>query len=221
MTFNAINWNKIEDEKDSEVWGRMTSNFWLPEKIALSNDLDSWNLMPIEEREAVIKVFAGLTLLDTLQSSIGAISLMQDAVTPHEEACLTFIAAMESIHAKSYSSIFSTLCKTSEIDEAFDWVTKNKFLQKKAEIVSKYYDGKDPVMRKVASVFLESFLFYSGFYLPLRLSARSKLPNTGDIIKLIISDEAVHGYYIGYKYQKAIERFSIEDKIFLKPITSS
>jgi ribonucleoside-diphosphate reductase beta chain len=33
------------------------------------------------------------------------------------------------------------------------------------------------------------------------LSSRSKLTNTADMIRLIISDEAVHGYYIGYKFQ--------------------
>ena len=26
---SAINWNKIEDDKDLEVWNRLTSNFWL------------------------------------------------------------------------------------------------------------------------------------------------------------------------------------------------
>ena len=30
--FEAINWNKIQDEKDLEVWDRLTGNFWLPEK---------------------------------------------------------------------------------------------------------------------------------------------------------------------------------------------
>lgn len=216
MTIKAINWNKIEDEKDAEVWGRMTSNFWLPEKIALSNDINSWSVMPKEETEATIKVFTGLTMLDTLQSSVGAVSLMEDAVTPHEEACLTFIAAMESIHAKSYSSVFSTLCTSTQIEEAFAWAENNNFLQKKSYIVKKYYDGKDPVMKKVASVFLESFLFYSGFYLPLRLSARSKITNTADIIKLIIADEAVHGYYIGYKFQRTVADFSAKEKEELK-----
>ncbi len=28
----AINWNRIEDDKDLEVWNRLTGNFWLPEK---------------------------------------------------------------------------------------------------------------------------------------------------------------------------------------------
>src|SRR5699024_6122680 len=38
-TYQAINWNHIEDDKDLEVWNRLTTNFWLPEKVPLSNDL--------------------------------------------------------------------------------------------------------------------------------------------------------------------------------------
>ena len=37
----------------------------------------------------------------------------------------TNIAFMESVHAKSYSSIFSTLCSTEQIDAAFDWSENN------------------------------------------------------------------------------------------------
>ena len=69
-----------------------------------------------------------------------------------------------------------------------------------------YYQGDDPLKRKVASTLLESFLFYSGFYLPMYWSSRAKLTNTADLIRLIIRDEAVHGYYIGYKFQKGLEK---------------
>ena len=34
----AINWNRLQDEKDLEVWNRLTANFWLPEKVPLSKD---------------------------------------------------------------------------------------------------------------------------------------------------------------------------------------
>ena len=37
----AINWNRLEDDKDAEVWDRLTSNFWLPEKVPVSNDIPS------------------------------------------------------------------------------------------------------------------------------------------------------------------------------------
>ena len=213
---SAINWNRVPDEKDAEVWDRLTGNFWLPEKVPVSNDIQSWHTLTEYEKQLTMRVFTGLTLLDTIQGTVGAVSLIPDATTPHEEAVLTNIAFMESVHAKSYSSIFSTLCSTKEIDEAFRWSEENEQLQRKAQIVMDYYRGDDPLKRKVASTLLESFLFYSGFYLPMYWSSRAKLTNTADLIRLIIRDEAVHGYYIGYKFQRAMERETAERRQELK-----
>lgn len=213
----AINWNRLQDDKDLEVWNRLTINFWLPEKVPLSNDIQSWSLLRPEERQLTTHVFTGLTLLDTIQSRFGAMALMADAVTPHEEACLANIAFMEAVHARSYSSIFSTLCSTAEIDEAFRWSEDNPHLQKKAQLILEEYKAdSDPLKKKVASVFLESFLFYSGFYLPMHWSSRAKLTNTADMIRLIIRDEAVHGYYIGYKFQRGFEKLAPADQAALK-----
>ena len=217
----AINWNRIQDDKDLEVWNRLVNNFWLPEKVPLSNDIQSWNTLTPDEQTLTMRVFTGLTLLDTIQGTVGAVSLIPDAITPHEEAVYTNIAFMESVHAKSYSSIFSTLCSTKEIDEAFRWSTENEFLQKKAHIVMDYYRGDDPLKRKVASTLLESFLFYSGFYLPMHWSSRAKLTNTADLIRLIIRDEAVHGYYIGYKVQRGLEQVDQARRDEIKDYTFS
>ncbi|SNT32572.1 class 1b ribonucleoside-diphosphate reductase subunit beta [Rhodococcoides kyotonense] len=216
---SAINWNRVQDDKDSEVWERLTSNFWLPEKVPVSNDIPSWGTLHAVEKQLTMRVFTGLTLLDTIQGTVGAVSLIPDAITPHEEAVYTNIAFMESVHAKSYSSIFSTLSATRDIDDAFRWSEENPNLQRKAEIVLDYYKGDDPLKRKVASTLLESFLFYSGFYLPMYWSSRAKLTNTADLIRLIIRDEAVHGYYIGYKYQKGLEKVSEERREELKNYT--
>jgi ribonucleoside-diphosphate reductase beta chain len=218
---DAINWNKIEDEKDLEVWNRLTGNFWLPEKVPLSNDVKSWGTLTDEEQQLTMRVFTGLTLLDTIQGTVGAVSLIPDALTPHEEAVFTNIAFMESVHAKSYSSIFMTLANTAMIDDAFRWSEENDRLQKKAEIVLEDYRGDEPLKRKIASVLLESFLFYSGFYLPMYYSAHAKLTNTADVIRLIIRDEAVHGYYIGYKYQRGLEKLDSAGQAELKDYTFS
>lgn len=217
----AINWNRLEDEKDLEVWNHLTSNFWLPEKIPLSNDFSSWKTLTLQERNLTIRVFTGLTLLDTLQNIIGAPSLMKDSETIHEKAVISNICFMEAVHARSYSSIFSTLCSTSQVDAAYQWSTENQFLQNKVNIILKIYLEKNILKKKIASVFLESFLFYSGFYLPMYYSSRGKLTNTADLIRLIIRDEAVHGYYIGYKFQKSLiflnqqEKKDIEDFTFV------
>lgn len=216
---SAINWNTIPDEKDLEVWDRLTGNFWLPEKVPVSNDVKSWKTLNELEQQTTMRVFTGLTMLDTIQGTVGAISMIPDARTPHEEAVYTNIAFMESVHAKSYSNIFMTLASTKEINEAFRWSEENENLQRKAKIVLAYYEGDDPEKRKVASTLLESFLFYSGFYLPMYWSSHAKLTNTADIIRLIIRDEAVHGYYIGYKYQQAVRQATQERQDELKEYT--
>ena len=215
----AINWNSIPDEKDLEVWDRLTGNFWLPEKVPVSNDLPSWKTLTEKEKETTMRVFTGLTLLDTIQGTVGAISLLPDSQTLHEEAVYTNIAFMESVHAKSYSNIFMTLASTPMINDAFRWSEENENLQKKAKIILSYYKGEDPLKKKVASTLLESFLFYSGFYLPMYFSSRAKLTNTADIIRLIIRDEAVHGYYIGYKFQQAYKQLDEEHQAELKEYT--
>lgn len=213
---SAVNWNKIQDDKDLEVWNRLTSNFWLPEKVPLSNDIPAWQSLTPAQQQLTIRVFTGLTLLDTIQNTVGAPSLMPDSLTPHEEAVMSNISFMEAVHARSYSSIFSTLCQTKDVDTAYAWSEENAPLQKKAHLMLARYQADDPLKKKIASVFLESFLFYSGFWLPMYWSSRGKLTNTADLIRLIIRDEAVHGYYIGYKYQKGLEKVSESEREALK-----
>lgn len=215
--FKAINWNAIEDEKDAQVFDRMKTNLWFPEKVPVGNDLQSWGGLSPREQLLTMRVFTGLTMLDTVQAQIGAPSMLADALTPHEKSCLSLIQLMEEVHAKSYSRIFSTLASSEEIAAAFEWSEQNEHLQSKARImIDAYVEDCEPLKKKIASTFLESFLFYSGFYLPMYYSSRAMLTNTADMIRLIIRDEAVHGYYIGYKFQRGAEAVSEEKREELK-----
>lgn len=216
---DPINWNEVEDPKDKEIWDKLVQNFWIDTKIPLSNDLSSWATLTDEEKLTTVRVFTGLGLLDTVQSAVGSVSLIPDARTQHEEAVYTNIAFMESVHAKSYSSIFSTLISTPEIKETFRWAKNDEFLKRKQAIILHYYRADDPEKRKIASTMLESFLFYSGFFMPLWWSSKGKMTNTADIIRLIIRDESIHGYYIGYKFQQAYNESSPERQKELKDFT--
>lgn len=210
--YKAVNWNAVEDAIDKATWEKLTEQFWLDTRIPLSNDLDDWRTLNATEKTVVDHVFGGLTLLDTLQSQDGIDQLRKDVRTPQELAVFNNIQFMESVHAKSYSSIFSTLCSAEEIDEIFDWTDHNEFLQKKAKLVNEIYQNGKPLEKKVASVFLETFLFYSGFYTPLYYLGNNKLANVAEIIKLIIRDESVHGTYIGYKFQVGFKALSEDEQ---------
>jgi len=216
MVFKATNWNKVEDEVDLKIWKALTGQFWLPEDFTISNDKKSWREdMTIEMRWLLMKNFVGLTLLDTLQGQIGADSMKADAITPHEKSNLANISFMEEVHAKSYSWILQ-LASSEEIERAFQWSENNPYLQKKVELVNKYYQGDDPLKKKIASTFLESFLFYSGFFYVLWLNGNKMMTNSASVVTTIMKDEAIHGFYIGYKFKLAFDQLSAEEKQALR-----
>ena len=210
--YKAINWNNLEDQIDKATWEKLTEQFWLDTRIPLSNDLADWREFSAADKDVVAKVFGGLTLLDTLQSQDGIAALKNDIRTQQEEAVFNNIEFMESVHAKSYSSIFSTLNTPKEIAEIFAWTDSNEILQYKAQKINDIYQNGTPLQKKVASVFLETFLFYSGFYTPLYWLGHNKLANVAEIIKLILRDESVHGTYIGYKFQLGFNELSEEEQ---------
>lgn len=202
----AVNWNRADDDFTLMFWNQNIMQFWIDDEIPLSDDKMTWVTLSDEEKEAYMKVLGGLTLLDTIQGGVGMPQIMEHVDGLQRKAVLAFMAMMEQIHAKSYSSIFTTLATTEEIDGIFRWVEENPYLQKKASIIRQYYTSietsKDLYMAMAASVLLESYLFYSGFFYPLYLAGQGKLTCSGEIIDLILRDESIHGVYVGVLAQE-------------------
>jgi len=216
MIFQAINWN-APDQLDLTVWEKLNGQIWFPGEFVIDNDKKSWRTLSKDEQWLFLRVLAGLTVLDTLQAEFGAPSLEVDATSKHEKAIYKNIGYMEEIHAESYSYTFQSLVGTEEIERVFRWAAENEYIQKKAGIVYEYYQGEDPHKKKIASVLLESFLFYSGFYLPLHLNGHEKkMTNTADLIRTIMKDEAIHGFYIGKKFEQNFGVLEEQEKQSLK-----
>lgn len=212
----AVNWNQKEDGFTQVFWEQNVKQFWLPEEVPISKDLKSWSELNDDEKKLYKRVLAGLTLLDTKQANDGVPSMMSLTEDFQRKAVLSFMGTMEEIHAKSYSSIFTTLLSTAEINELFQWIEEEPTLQRKAELVLAQYknttDPKNLYLSMVTSVFLESFLFYSGFFYPLYLAGQGKMVASGEIISLILRDESLHGKYIGLLAQEIYNEFDEETK---------
>ncbi|SOC05560.1 ribonucleoside-diphosphate reductase class Ib beta subunit [Ureibacillus xyleni] len=216
----AINWNRPTSELAQVFWEQQWKQIWFPEEIAVSKDVKQWQ--DFEHQDTYKKVLAGLTLLDTVQTNVGMNEIAKFTQDLQEKAVLTAFGAFEAIHAKSYSYIFTTLCKNDEIDELFEWVKKNEFLQYKASRISKVYssiqeDDSESLWKAMfASVMLESFLFYSGFFYPLYLGGQGFLRNSAEVISLILRDESIHGVAVGYFAQNLFQQFSSNKQDELK-----
>lgn len=216
--FEAINWNRPSSELAETFWKQQTKQYWLETEVPVSKDILKWKSFP--HQDVYKKVFGGLTLLDTIQTNIGMNEISRHIDDLQEKAVLSLFGAMEAIHAKSYSYIFTTLCSNQEIDELFEWVKNNKYLQYKANKISEQYlniTDKETLWKAMfSSVMLESFLFYSGFFYPLYLAGQGLMKNSAEIINLILRDEALHGVAVGYFAQNIFNKFDKEKQDKLK-----
>lgn len=216
----AVNWNK-EDDMTMVFWRQNVSQMWVESEFKVSKDLSSWATLSVDEKDTFKKVLAGLTGLDTHQADDGMPLILLHTDDLRKKAVYSFMGMMEQIHAKSYSHIFSTLLPSRETDELLDvWVLENEHLSVKSDkIVSRYHklfdrDASlyDQYMARVASVFLESFLFYSGFYYPLYLAGQGRMVTSGEIIRKILLDESIHGVFVGLDAQSMRGDLSQEER---------
>ncbi|GEP99635.1 class 1b ribonucleoside-diphosphate reductase subunit beta [Staphylococcus arlettae] len=216
----AVNWNTQEDITNM-FWRQNISQMWVETEFKVSKDIASWKTLSEAEKEAFKKALAGLTGLDTHQADDGMPLIMLHTTDLRKKAVYSFMGMMEQIHAKSYSHIFTTLLPSSETNYLLDqWVIEEPHLKFKSEkIVSTYHKlwGKeasiyDQYMARVASVFLETFLFYSGFYFPLYLAGQGRMTTSGEIIRKILLDESIHGVFTGMDAQSLRNELSESEK---------
>ncbi len=218
--YEAVNWNEPENDYVMTFWEQNLRQFWIDTEYTPSRDVDSYKNLEPEMREAYKKALGQLTLLDTIQGHTGMPKLIDFLDSLQNKSVLSFQCMMESIHAKSYSTIFTTVASTQEINDVFQWIKDNKYLQHKARVIDTNYRRLDKqnvtkhdiYMAMVTSLMLESFLFYSGFFLPLWLAGQGNMVASGDIIKKIVADETIHGVFIGLLAKELYDTMSVDAK---------
>ena len=218
----AVNWNK-QDDLTLLYWRQNIAQFWVDTEFKPSKDIKSWNEdLNEKEREAYKKVLAGLTGLDTQQGDIGMPLISVHTEDTRKQAVYSFMGMMEQIHAKSYSTIFTSLISSKETNYLLEeWVPNNEHLQYKGRRIENYYLKllkPDPTyyeqyMARVASIFLESYIFYSGFFYPLYLAGQGKVTTSGEIIRKILLDETIHGSFTGIDAQEIYQnKLTIDER---------
>ncbi len=214
----AVDWNNLENDIYKMFWDQNVRQFWVDEEIPVSDDKQDWqsDTLNAEQKDVYEKVLAALTLLDTEQGGVGMPNMVLNIENLHAKAIFSFMGMMEQMHAKSYSTIFSTLSSKERIDELFTWVEEHELLQRKIEIIEEYYenitDAKSMYKALVASVMLETYLFYSGFFYPLWWAGHGKLIKSGEIIALIVRDESIHGVFTGLMAQDELAKVPEDER---------
>lgn len=201
---SALDWSDNIDEMDLVMWRTTVTNFWKPEKHKVSSDKRGWNNLWRPKQIAIMRAFATLSRLDTIQTEEGIDALKCTAGTQAEKHVLALIGGIEPVHNQAYSFVFTSLgLSKAERDAAKDFATNHPTVAKKNAILQRGYESNDPLKIRIVSVMLESFAFFSGFFYPLYLASNEKvLKETAAVIKAILRDEATHANYIGYTFRR-------------------
>ena len=129
--------------------------------------------------ELTMRVFTGLTLLDTIQGTVGVAH--PDAITPHEEAVYTNIAFMESVHEELLVDLLDAVLDEGH-RRGVPLVGREREPAEEGRDRHGVLPGRLPAEAQ-GGLDAARVLLYSGFYLPMHWSSRAKLTNTADLIR--------------------------------------
>ena len=197
-TTNLNDFNNMKYPWVSDWYRQAMNNFWVPEEINLSEDIEDYPLLDKPERRAYDKILSFLVFLDSLQSA--NLPNVAEYITANEvNLCLSIQTFQECIHSQSYSYMLDTICNPHERNEIlFQW-KDDEHLLKRNTFIGEQYNAfqKDKSMTNflrvlIANYILEGIYFYSGFMFFYNLGRNKKMPGSVQEIRYINRDENTH-----------------------------
>lgn len=220
-TTNLREWNRIKYDWATNMYRTMLNNFWIPEEIALNEDVKQFPYLTKGERNAFDKIISFLNFLDSIQSE-NLPNLSRYITAPEVSSLLNIQAFQEEIHAQSYSYILDTVTNPITRDKIYDMWREDEELLKRNKFIANIYQNfnEDPTQENflksiMANYILEGIYFYSGFSFFYTLARQGKMTATSTIFKYINRDEITHLVL----FQNIIKELKIENpSLFTKEL---
>lgn len=192
------NLNSVRYKWASPIYRTMIGNFWIPQKINLTEDRITINNLEEDEDKAVRDTLSFLIFMDSFQTN-NLPNIAEYITCPAVKNLLVVQAFQEVVHSESYQYILESLYPSFEREEIYNrWrdnpvlAARNKFI---ASVAQDFVDNpSDENFDKVivANFCLEGIYFYQGFNFFDQLAHRKKLVQTAKEIDYIRRDELTH-----------------------------
>lgn len=197
-TTGLMNLNNVKFKWATNVYRQMRENFWIPEKVDLSQDKTDYFNLTIAEKRAYDGILSYLTFLDSAQ--VHNLPRIKDKVTaPEISLCLTEQASQEALHNASYQYCIESIVPPDERSIIYDFWRKDEVLRDRCEFIGRQYQEfmDSPTTSRylnvlIANYLLEGLYFYNGFAFYYSLACRHLMPGSAEIIRYINRDELTH-----------------------------
>lgn len=201
------------------LYRNMLANFWLPQKVNLTEDRTTINQLTEDEDKAVRDTLSFLIFLDSFQTN-NLPNIGEYITNPGVKNLLHIQTFQEVIHSETYQYILEALYPSMEREAIYNRWRDNRILKERNNTISRIAqefvdnpseDSMSSVL--IANYVLEGVYFYQGFNLFDQLAHRKKLVQTAKEIEYIRRDELTHvGIFINIL--RDMDKKKIENKVY-------
>lgn len=195
---NLFNLNNTKYTWANKMYKSMMENFWIPEKVDLTSDVQDYIKLTEPERRGYDGILSFLVFLDSLQTN-NVPKISEYITAPEVNLVLAIQTYQEAIHSQSYAYLIETLIPPDKRNDIYEFWREDKILFDRIGFIAKIYqdfhDEQSPgnfARSLIANYLLESVYFYNGFNFFYLLSSRNLMPGSADIIRYINRDELTH-----------------------------
>lgn len=212
-TTNLMQLNDVRYSWAISLYQQMRENFWIPQKLDITQDVTDYANLTPEERNAFDGILSYLTFLDSVQTC--NIPHLKSSITaPEISLCMAEQISQEGMHNHAYQYMIETIIPTEKRDDVYDFWRTDEILLKRCESIAglyqKYLDDSNQenyFIALLADYLLEGLYFYNGFIYFYNLASRMLMPGSADIFKMINRDELSHVRLYQNVLKEAMEVF--------------
>lgn len=208
LYYKAINWNDIEDELDNAVWEKLTSLFWLDTRIHIEEDKEQWESLSNVEQEQLNRLLVLLTNLATYQSMEAGEIIRQSERSQQEIAIINNLQFTEMVNTKAYNRILQVFNDNKNLQEWFDWVDNDEQVLNYLQEIDTIYQSTAATRKRFMSLCVEGLMNIAYLSYPIQLSIEKSFINMGQMLDMVIQNEAVHCYYLNHKVKLLLREMS-------------
>jgi len=188
---NLMNLNNVKYDWAIGLWRQMRENFWVAEKIGVSQDVNDYVNLTMAERRGYDGILSYLTFLDSVQV-MNLPNLKLPITAPELHLTFSEQQSQEALHDQSYQYLIQSIIPSERRNKVYDFWRTDKVLEKRCEFIANLYQQyvdnpteENYFVALIADYLLEGIYFYNGFVFYYNLASRQLMSGSADIFKLI------------------------------------
>lgn len=183
--------------KHHEIWQlykKHQAAFWVAEEIDLSADMQHWESLTAGERHFISYVLAFFASSDGIVLENLIERFANDVQLPEARCFYAFQAAMENVHAETYSLLLDTYIKDpEEKDKLFHAIETVPCVKAKADWAIRWISSRASFAERLVAFAAVEGIFFSGSFCAIfYLKKRGLMPGLTFSNELISRDEGLH-----------------------------